>query len=108
MRVERIDDARVQQFPTRDRVQTVMLPPVLGFAVDLGVLLSLVAVLSAWGPAGLIAGIAVGTLAIAGIITFAVLRLAGRGQTLPPASGLTYARVRVRSWEPDAQSRQDR
>jgi hypothetical protein len=83
---------------------TLALPAALGIAADLGFALSLIFVLTAWGPIGTLAAVALGVLALAGVITFTVLRLGGRKQSpRSPANGLAYAFVRHQTWEPGPQ-----
>lgn len=61
----------------------VALPPLLAAAADLGVLLSLALVLIGWGPVGTAAGVLLGAVSVAGVIT-GVVQGAAKRVSVPP------------------------
>ena len=78
------------------------LPATVGYAIDGLIAVSLLLVLSAWGPAGTIAALVAGTLMLAGVIVFAVQRIEQRavdrhtGRSLPASVAPAYVKVRAR------------
>jgi hypothetical protein len=102
--VERTDAMRRPGARLYERTLHLSLPPALGISADIGLALSLVLVLVGWGPVGMIAGIALGVASIAGVVTAAVLHLAGSErrvieQEVRPA----YAFATEQRWEQDSQ-----
>ena len=73
------------------------LPAPAGYTIDVLIAISLLLVLSAWGPAGTVAALVAGTLMLAGLLVFAVRRIERRAtRPLPPFVAPAYVRVRAR------------